>query len=119
MAKEGHAIALITGESPIEQSMISETFMPDVHSPSFQQPKSEMNAASGFPRFAKQSVLIFTKSDAINLEQEMRLSIKNSIDEIKTTLSQTKSQVAGCINTVETMQESVTRHAVTMEEVKL
>ena len=54
-----------------------------------------------------------------SLEQEMRSSIKNSIDEIKTTLSQTKSQVAGCVNTVETMQESVTRHAVTMEEVKL
>ena len=50
-----------------------------------------------------------------NLE---RLSIKNSIDE-KMTLSQTKSQVVGHIKTVETMQESITRHAVTMEEVKL
>lgn len=47
---------------------ISETFMPDVHSPSFQKPKSEMNIASGFPRFAKQSVLTdkkFVKDDAI------------------------------------------------------
>ena len=47
---------------------ISETFMPDVQSPSFQQPKSEMNIASGFPRFAKQACLkdpSFTKGDSI------------------------------------------------------
>ena len=47
---------------------ISETFLPDARSPSFQQPRSEMNIASGFPRFASQSVLSnesFTKGNAI------------------------------------------------------
>ena len=47
---------------------ISETFLPDARSPSFQQPHSEMNVASGFPRFASQSVLnneSFTKGNAI------------------------------------------------------
>ena len=47
---------------------ILETFMPDVVSPSFQKPTSEMNVASGFPKFAQQSVLkdpTFTKGDSI------------------------------------------------------
>ena len=46
----------------------SETFMPDDVSPSFQKPEREMNVASGFPKFAKQSVLRdmnYTKDDAI------------------------------------------------------
>ena len=49
---------------------ISETFLPDARSPSFQQPQSEMNVASGFPRFASQSILrddSFTKGNAIFL----------------------------------------------------
>ena len=36
---------------------VSETFLPDLQSPSFQQPQSEMNIASGFPRFVAQSYL--------------------------------------------------------------
>ena len=47
---------------------ISETFLPDARSPSFQQPRSEMNIASGFPRFASQSVLnneSYTKGNAV------------------------------------------------------
>ena len=36
---------------------VSETFLPDLQSPSFQQPQSEMNIASGFPRFVPQSYL--------------------------------------------------------------
>ncbi len=47
---------------------ISETFMPDTTSPSFQKPKAEMNVASGFPKFAKQSLLNdpnFCKDDSI------------------------------------------------------
>ena len=47
---------------------ISETFMPEKRSASFQQPKSEMNVASGFPRFASHSVLSqhqFVAGDAI------------------------------------------------------
>ena len=51
---------------------------------------------------------------------KLQLSIKNSIDE-KMTLSQTRFQVVGCITTVEIMQESITRHAMTtdLEEAKL
>lgn len=59
------------------QANISETFMPDTQSPSFQQPKSEMNIASGFPRFAKQSVLkdeAFTKGDAIFIRCKIDLT---------------------------------------------
>lgn len=55
----------------------SETFMPDLQSPSFQQPKSEMNIASGFPRFAKQAVLkdpSFTKGDAIFIRCKIDLT---------------------------------------------
>ena len=47
---------------------IRETFMPDATSPSFQKPKAEMNVASGFPKFAKQSLLHdpnFCKDDSI------------------------------------------------------
>ena len=47
---------------------VSETFLPDTRSPSFQQPRSEMNVASGFPRFAPQSLLYeenYTKGNAI------------------------------------------------------
>ncbi|XP_003385328.1 PREDICTED: TNF receptor-associated factor 3-like [Amphimedon queenslandica] len=56
---------------------VTETFMPDLQSPSFQQPKSEMNIASGFPRFAKQSYLKdpnFTKGDAIFIRCKIDLS---------------------------------------------
>ena len=56
---------------------ISETFMPDKHSPSFQQPKSEMNVASGFPRFVPHNVLRdqkFTNGDAIYVRCKIDLS---------------------------------------------
>ena len=56
---------------------ISETFMPDKHSPSFQQPKSEMNVASGFPRFVPHIVLHdqkFTNGDAIYVRCKIDLS---------------------------------------------
>ena len=46
----------------------SETFLPDTRSISFQQPRSEMNVASGFPRFAPQSLLHeenYTKGNSI------------------------------------------------------
>ena len=47
---------------------ITETFMPNKRSSSFQKPKTEMNLASGFPRFASHEVLLqhqFTKGDAM------------------------------------------------------
>ena len=56
---------------------ISETFMPDKHSPSFQQPKSEMNVTSGFPRFVPHNVLCdqkFTNGDAIYIRCKIDLS---------------------------------------------
>ena len=58
-------------------SNVTETFMPDLQSPSFQQPKSEMNIASGFPRFAKQAVLKdsnYTKGDAIFIRCKIDLT---------------------------------------------
>ena len=48
---------------------ISRTFMPDKHNAAFQQPKSEMNIASGFPCFAPHRVLEgregFVKGDTL------------------------------------------------------
>ncbi len=56
---------------------ITEAFAPDLSSPSFQQPESEMNIASGFPKFAKQSVLQdenFTKGNTIYIKAEVDLN---------------------------------------------
>ena len=36
---------------------VSEAFVPDIKSSSFQKPENDMNVASGFPKFARQSVL--------------------------------------------------------------
>lgn len=47
---------------------ISEAFVPDPDSPSFKKPESDMNVASGFPKFARQAVLQdegFTLDNAI------------------------------------------------------
>lgn len=60
---------------------ISETFLPDGQSPSFHQPRSEMNVASGFPCFASKSVLRdenFTKDDAIYIQCKVDLKGLNS-----------------------------------------
>ena len=57
---------LINQES--RSQSITETFMPEKRSASFQKPTSEMNVASGFPRFAPHSVLSqhqFVKGDAM------------------------------------------------------
>ena len=56
---------------------ISEAFIPDLQSPSFQRPKTEMNAASGFPKFARQSVLqdeTFTKGNIIFIKAKIDLT---------------------------------------------
>ena len=50
---------------------ITEAFAPDLSSLSFQQPTSEMNVASGFPKFARQSTLQdeeFTKGNALYIK---------------------------------------------------
>jgi hypothetical protein len=46
---------LINQKNPADS--ITEAFMPDAKSPSFHKPESDMNVASGFPKFARQSVL--------------------------------------------------------------
>ena len=56
---------------------ITEAFSPDLESKSFQKPQSEMNMASGFPKFAKQSVLRdekFTQGNAIYIKAHVDLS---------------------------------------------
>ena len=72
---------LVNQNDPVKS--ISETFLPDLKSPSFQQPQSEMNIASGFPRFVPQSVLKdenFIKGNAIYIKckvdfNELALSV--------------------------------------------
>ena len=63
---------------------ITETFMPDPQSRSFHQPKSEMNIASGFPHFAKQSVFKnpnYTKDDTIFIRCKIDLTnIDNKLE---------------------------------------
>ena len=59
------------------EASITEVFAPDLQSPSFQKPESEMNVASGFPKFAPQSVLqdeCFTKGNMIYIKAEVDLS---------------------------------------------
>lgn len=56
---------------------ISEAFAPDLKSQSFKQPKSDMNVASGFPKFARQAVLHdeqFTKGNAIYIKAQVDLN---------------------------------------------
>ena len=56
---------------------ITEAFAPDLNSQSFQRPKSDMNVASGFPKFAKQAVLHdenFTKGNAIFIKAHVDLA---------------------------------------------
>ena len=53
--KQSVRFTLINQKNP--PASITEAFMPDVNSSSFQKPQSDMNVASGFPKFAKLSVL--------------------------------------------------------------
>ena len=69
--KQKVTISLLNQDTPAEQfSHITETFLPDSSSSSFQKPESEMNVASGFPKFVKKSVLKdprFVKGDTMYL----------------------------------------------------
>ena len=54
---------------------VCEVFCPDIHSPSFQRPTSEMNVATGYPKFALQSCLKserYVKDDTIFVKLEWR-----------------------------------------------
>ena len=53
--KQSVRFTLVNQKNPA--ASISEAFVPDSKSPSFQKPENDMNVASGFPKFARQSVL--------------------------------------------------------------
>ena len=56
---------------------ITEAFVPDLNSPSFQKPEFDMNIASGFPKFARLSVLQdegFTQDNVIYIKCQVDLS---------------------------------------------
>ena len=60
-----------------QSNSISEAFAPDLSSPSFQQPTAEMNVASGFPKFVRQSILQneeFTQGNAIYIKAQVDLT---------------------------------------------
>ena len=60
-----------------QANSISEAFTPDLSSPSFQQPTGEMNIASGFPKFVRQSILQneeFTQGNAIYIKAQVDAS---------------------------------------------
>jgi len=60
-----------------EAASITEAFAPDLHSPSFQKPEYDMNIASGFPKFARQSVLQdenFTKDNILYIKCQVDLN---------------------------------------------
>ena len=60
-----------------QSNSISEAFAPDLSSPSFQQPTGEMNVASGFPKFVRQSILQneeFTQGNAIYIKAQVDVS---------------------------------------------
>ena len=53
--KQSVRFTLVNQKNPA--SSITEAFIPDLKSPSFQKPENDMNIASGFPKFARQNVL--------------------------------------------------------------
>ena len=53
--KQTVRFTLINQKNP--SASITEAFVPDMKSPSFHKPENDMNVASGFPKFARQSVL--------------------------------------------------------------
>jgi len=56
--KQKVTISLLNQEAPSDStSHITQSFMPDAKSSSFQKPTKDMNIASGFPKFAPRSVL--------------------------------------------------------------
>ena len=67
--KQSVRFTLINQKNPA--ASITEAFVPDAKSASFQKPESHMNVASGFPKFASQSVLQdeeFTLGDTIYIK---------------------------------------------------
>ena len=73
--KQSVRFTLINQKNPA--ASITEAFVPDLNSPSFQKPENDMNIASGFPKFARQSVLHdenFTVGNTIYIKCQVDLS---------------------------------------------
>ena len=73
--KQSVRFTLINQKNPA--ASITEAFVPDLHSPSFKKPENDMNIASGFPKFARQSVLQdenFTQGNVIYIKCQVDLS---------------------------------------------
>jgi TNF receptor-associated factor 3 len=73
--KQSVRFTLLNQKRPSQS--ISEAFMPDSKSSSFQKPERDMNVASGFPKFARQTVLQdegFTQDNMIFVKCQVDLS---------------------------------------------
>lgn len=76
--KQKVTISLLNQETPSDSSShITQSFMPDAKSSSFQKPTKDMNIASGFPKFALRSVLSdkrYSSNDTIYFKVKVDLS---------------------------------------------
>ena len=76
--KQKVTISLLNQETPSDgSSHITQSFMPDAKSSSFQKPTKDMNIASGFPKFAPRSVLNekkYSSNDTIYFKVKVDLS---------------------------------------------
>ena len=73
--KQSVRFTLINQKNPV--ASITEAFIPDSKSPSFHKPQNDMNVASGFPKFARQTVLKdegFTWGDMIFIKCQVDLA---------------------------------------------
>ena len=73
--KQSVRFTLINQKNP--PASITEAFVPDLSSPSFHKPETDMNIASGFPKFARQSVLNdenFTQGNMIFIKCQVDLT---------------------------------------------
>ena len=77
--KQSVRFTLVNQANPA--SSITEAFVPDLSSPSFQRPEKDMNVASGFPKFSRQSILHdenFTQGNVIYIKCQVDLTGLNS-----------------------------------------
>lgn len=76
--KQKVTISLLNQETPSDSSShITQSFMPDAKSSSFQKPTKDMNIASGFPKFAPRSVLNekrYSNNDTVYFKVKVDLS---------------------------------------------
>ena len=77
----------------------------------------EMGSSMGFAYSSRDDFMSLVLR-VHQLEQEMRC-IKPGLEDAKSEMNLQRLKLAGYINTVQTLQESVTRHAANMEEIKL